>query len=118
MVQNRLHNAPKTRFGAVLGGSKCSKIEVWRGAVRLLGASWAILASEERPGRRLRPVLGAFWSHDGAYWGALWGALGGVLRRLGVSLASFCWPGARFPVLNRSQLWLYISDAIEESNFD
>ena len=87
MVQNRLQNAPKTRFGAVLGGSKCSKIEVWRGAVRLLGASWAILASEVRPGRRLRPVLGAFWSRHGAYWGRLWGALGGVLRRLGVSLA-------------------------------
>ena len=87
MVQCRLQNAPKTRFGAVLGGSKCSKIEVWRGAVRLLGASWAILASEVRPGRRLRPVLGAYWSRHGAVLGRLWGALGGVLRRLGVSLA-------------------------------
>ena len=87
MVQIRLQNAPKTRFGAVLGGSKCSKIEVWRGAVRFLGASWAILASEVCPGRRLRPVLGAFWSRHGAVLGRLWGALGGVLRRLGVSLA-------------------------------
>ena len=87
MVQNRLQNAPKTRFGAVLGGSKCSKIEVWRGAVRLLGASWVILASEVRLGRCLRPVLRAFWSRHGAVWGRLWGALGEVLKRLGVSPA-------------------------------
>ena len=86
-LQNRLQNASKTRFGAVLGGSKCSKIEVWRGAVRLLGASWAILASEVRPGRRLRPVLGAFWSCHGAVLGRLWGVLGEFLRCLGVSLA-------------------------------
>ena len=71
----------------MLGSSKCSKIEVWRGAARLLGASWAILASEVRPGRRLRPVLGAFWSRHGEVLGRLWGALAGVLRRLGVSLA-------------------------------
>ena len=58
---------PKTRLRAVLSGSKYSKIEAWRGAVRLLGASWAILASAVRPGRRLRPVLGAFWSRHGAY---------------------------------------------------
>ena len=57
--------------------------------MRLLGASWAILASEVRPGRRLRPVLGAFWSRHGAYWGRLWGALGGVLRLLGVSQWGF-----------------------------
>ena len=44
--------------------------------MRLLGASWAILASEVRPGRRLRPVLGAFWSRHGAYWGRIWGAFG------------------------------------------
>ena len=53
----------------MLGGSKCSKIEVWRGAVRLLGASWGILASEVQPVRRLRPVLGAFWSRHGAVLG-------------------------------------------------
>ena len=87
MVQNCSQNVPKTRLRAVLSGSKCSKIEAWRGAVRLLGACWAILASEVRPGRRLRSVLGAFWSRHGAYWGRLWGALAGVLRRLGVSLA-------------------------------
>ena len=87
MVQNCSQNVPKTRLRAVLSGSKCSKIEAWRGAVRLLGASWVILASEVRLGRRLRPVLGAFWSRHGAYWGRLWGALAGVLRRLGVSLA-------------------------------
>ena len=62
----------------MLGGSKCSKIEVWRGAARLLEASWAILASEVRPGRRIRPVLGASWSHHGAVLGRLWGALRGV----------------------------------------
>ena len=45
--------------------------------MRLLGASWAILASEVRPGRRLRPVLGAFWSRDAAALGRLWGAFGG-----------------------------------------
>ena len=42
----------------------------------LLGASWAILASEVHPGRRLGPVLGAFWSGYGAYWGRIWGAFG------------------------------------------
>ena len=82
MVQNCSQNVPKTMLRAVLSGSKCSKIEAWRGAVRLLGTSWAILASEVRPGRRLRPVLGAFWSRHGAYWGRLWGALAGVLRPL------------------------------------
>ena len=87
MVQNCSQNVPKTRLGAVLGDSKCSKIEVWRGAVRLLGASWAILASEVRLGRRLRPVLGAFRIRHGVYWGHLWEALGGVLRRPGISLA-------------------------------
>ena len=87
MVQNCSQNVPKTRLRAVLSDSKCSKIEAWRGAVRLLGTSWAILASEVRPGRRLRSVLGAFWSRHGVYWVRLWGALAGVLRRLGVSLA-------------------------------
>ena len=82
MVQNCSQNVPKTRLRAVLSGSKCSKIEAWRGAVRLLGACWAILASEVRLGRRLRPVLGAFWSRHGAYLGRLWGALAGVLRPL------------------------------------
>ena len=86
-LQNRLQNASKTRFGAVLGGSKCSQIGVWRGAVRVLGASWAILASEVQPGRRLRPVLWAIWGHHWAVLGRLWGAPGGVLRRLGVYLA-------------------------------
>ena len=81
--------------------------------MRLLGASWAILASEVRPGRRLRPVLGAFWSRHGAVLGRLWGALGGVLRRLVVSLACFCWPGARYAVLNGFLLRLSILDAIE-----
>ena len=77
--------------------------------MRLLGASWASLASEVRPGRRLRSVLGAFWSRHGAYWGRLWGALAGVLR----PLACFCWTRARFSVLNGDQLWLSMSDAIE-----
>ena len=88
MVQNRCQNAPKSRSGGGLGASKCFKIEVWRGAARLLGASWAILASEVRPGMRLRANLGTFWSRHGAVLGRLWRAFGGVWRRLGVSLAS------------------------------
>ena len=42
--------------------------------MRLLGASWAILASEVRLGRRLR----ANWGRSGAVLGRLWRALGGV----------------------------------------
>ena len=56
--------------------------------MRLLGASWAILASEVRPGRRLRPVLGAFWSRHRTVLGCLWGApgvLGEYFGRLGSS---------------------------------
>ena len=45
--------------------------------MRLLAASWAILASEVRPGRRLRPVLGAFWSRHGAIGGVYGELLGG-----------------------------------------
>ena len=103
----------KTRFGAVLGGSKCFKIVVYRGAVRLLGASWGILASEVRPRSLLGPVLRAFWSRHVTYWGRPWGDFERFLKRLGVFLGRFCWPRARLSVLNGSQLCFSISDAIE-----
>lgn len=45
--------------------------------MRLLGAAWAILASEVRPGRCLEPVSGASWSRYRAALCRLWRALGG-----------------------------------------
>ena len=75
MVQNSSQKIPKTRLRAVLSGSKCSKIEAWRGAVRLLGASWAILASEVRLGG----VLGPSWGPSGAVMGPIGGVYGELL---------------------------------------
>ena len=116
MVQNRCQNASKSKSGGVLGASKRSKIEVWRSAARLLGASWAILASEVRPGRRLSAVS----PPCGAIMGPSWGVYGVLLGRfggMGTSLASLCWPAARFSALNGSELKLPISDAIEKIEF-
>ena len=48
------------------------------GCARLLEASWAILASKVRPGRRLKVMSGTFWSRHGAVLGRLWRALEGV----------------------------------------
>ena len=61
--------------------------------MRLLGASWAILASEVRPGRRLRPVLAAFWSRLGASMGSSWGGFevsGGLLGVILLARSAIC----------------------------